>query len=420
MPHRTPLPRPTGEGLPITWRADQPDRDASAFLRMFNLATRVKPFDAYSLDDIRELWRLTALALSHRPALPSVHQHHFEGPGGQLNVRVYKPSDDDTLRPAFLWIYGGGFLVGGLDTADSICRNIALQADCITVALSYRLAPEHGLDASREDCMAGLDWVLEHAQELGIDASRLAIGGESAGGNLAAVMAQEARRRELELALQVLVYPATELEESFPSLRENTDGYMITADMLGHMQRIVAGVVSDLDLSSPWLSPRREKDLRGLAPTVMVSAGFDPIRDDGLEYTARLRQAQVPVQLLHYPGQFHGFLNFDAINSGAADALQRIASALAQAFAGEHPNITLEIADPVSDRNLLGEGRATALNLWNATDGWRDTLLTRINPRLARATRWALRPYTLTSTPLRRYLQDKTSHEAVQTYPIDA
>ncbi|OQR32918.1 hypothetical protein BWR15_15810 [Pseudomonas sp. T] len=420
VPHRTPLPRPTGDGLPIIWRADQPDRDASAFLRMLNLATRIKPFDAYSLEDIRELWRLTALALSHRPELPSVHQHHFEGPGGQLLVRVYKPREDDIPRPAFLWVHGGGFMVGGLDTADSICRNIALEADCITVALSYRLAPEHGLDASREDCLAGLDWVIEHAEELGIDASRLAIGGESAGGNLAAVMAQEARRRELELALQVLVYPATELEESFPSLRENVDGYMITADMLGHIQRTVAGAVSHLDLGSPWLSPRRERNLSGLTPAVVVSAGFDPIRDDGLDYTSRLRKAKVPVQLLHYPGQFHGFLNFDAINGGAADALRRIASALVQAFAGEHPDITLEMADPTSDRSLFGEGRSTTLSLWNATDGWRDALLTRANPRLARVTRWALRPYTIASRPLRHVLQDEAAHLAVQTYPAES
>lgn len=410
-------PRPSGKGLPVTWRAEQPDRDASAFLRMLNLATRIKPFDAYSLEDIRELWRLTALALSNRPALASVHQHEFEGPGGQLQLRVYTPTTDESPRPAFLWVHGGGFMVGGLDTADSICRNIALEADCITVALSYRLAPEHGLDASREDCLAALDWIIAHAQELGIDASRLAIGGESAGGNIGAVMAQEARRRGIDLALQVLVYPATELEQSFPSLSENTDGYMVTEHMLSHMQRTVANAVSHLDLSSPWLSPRRESDLRGLAPAVIVSAGFDPIRDDGLDYATRLRQAKVAVQLLHYPGQFHGFLNFDAINGAAADALQRIAAALVQAFAGEHPDITLEMADPAPDRGLIGDSRATAASLWNASDGWRDALLTRFAPPLARTTRWALRPYFATTRPLRRFLQGKSTREAIQTYP---
>lgn len=409
-------PRPAGKGLPVTWRAEQPDRDARAFLRMLNLVTQIKPINRYSLGEIREVWRLTALALGSRPALASVRQYEFDGPGGTLSLRVYSPSPSETLRPAFLWVHGGGFMVGGLDTAESICRNIALEADCITIALSYRLAPEEDLNASRKDCLATLHWIIAHAEELGVDANRLALGGDSAGGNISAVMAQEARRLGIELALQVLAYPATELEESFPSLAENADGYMVTEQMLSHIQHAVAGSTNHLDLTSPWFSPRRQSNLHGLAPAVIVSAGLDPIRDDGLDYAARLRKASVPVQLLHYPGQFHGFLNFDAINDGASDALRRIAGALTQAFAGEHTDLTLEITDAATDQTLVGESRATALSLWNSVDGWRDALLTSLHPRLARATRWALIPYSTSTRPLRRCLGNAVPR-AVQTYP---
>ncbi|MFV3308182.1 alpha/beta hydrolase [Pseudomonas sp. NY15181] len=418
--HATPTvqaPRPSGKGLPVTWRAAAPDRDARAFLRMLNLATQLKPIEAYSLGEIRELWRLTALALGTRPPLASVRQFEIDGPGGELSLRIYSPSRGDALLPAFIWVHGGGFMVGGLDSAESICRNIARTAGCITVAISYRLAPEHDLNASREDCLAALNWIVEHAQELGIDAERLAIGGDSAGGNLTAVIAQEARSQGLKLALQVLAYPATELLESFPSLTENADGYMVTQHMLGHIQRTIAHSVAHLDLSSPLLSPRRQRNLRGVAPALIISAGLDPIRDDGLDYAARLRNARIPVLLLHYPGQFHGFLNFDAINGAASDALLRISAALTEAFEGQHADTTLEIADTAPDREVGGELRSTAVTLWNATDGWRDALLTRLAPRLARTTRWALLPYSTTTHLLRRCLQGRDPRTALQTYP---
>lgn len=415
--HSAHAPRPSGKGLPINWRAPVPDRDARSFLRMLNLATQLKPIEAYSLGEIRELWRLTALALGTRPPLASVRQFDIQGPDGELSLRIYTPSRQDTLRPAFVWIHGGGFMVGCLDTAESICRNIAQAANCITVAISYRLAPEHDLNASRDDCLAALSWIVDHAQELGIDTERLAIGGDSAGGNLTAVIAQESRSHGLKLALQVLAYPATELLQAFPSLTENADGYMVTQHMLGYIQRTIARSAEHLDLSSPRLSPRRQRNLRGVAPALIISAGLDPIRDDGLDYAARLRNAGVPVRLLHYPGQFHGFLNFDAINGAASDALQRISEALRAAFEGRHADTTLEIADVMQGREAGSELRSTALTLWSATDGWRDALLTRFAPRLARGTRWTLQPYSTTARLLRRCIQGPDSLKALQTYP---
>jgi acetyl esterase len=404
--------------MPVTWRAPSPDADARAFLRLLNLTTRFKPVEDYSLSAIRELWRLTALALGTRPIVAEVEEIEIDGPAGLLQLRVFRPRGTDAALPAFLWFFGGGFMVGDLDSADSICRNLALSANCITLAVRYRLAPEHDLNASREDCLAALEWLVRNGRQLGVDTRRIAIGGDSAGGNLCAAIAQKARQRKLKLALQVLVYPATELIESFPSLAENAEGYMVGQRMLAHIQRTVAGAVDALDPTSPWLSPRRQANLKGVAPAVVVSAGFDPIRDDGLDYASRLRRAGIPVQVLHYPGQFHGFLNFDAINGGARDALMRLGEALVQAFDGQHLDTTVEIADVPLPSGVMGEASTAALSLWNATDGWRDALLLQLSPQLARATRWMLRPYLLSTRPLRLCLKEQSARRtAERTYP---
>ncbi|WP_448680862.1 alpha/beta hydrolase [Pseudomonas nicosulfuronedens] len=411
-------PRPSGPGMPVTWRLPEPDADARAFLRMLNLAERVKPVEDYSLSAIRELWRLTSLALGTRPAVAAVEDIEIEGPAGPLQLRLFRPRASETALPVFLWFFGGGFMVGDLDTCESICRNIALSANCVTVAVRYRLAPEHDLNASREDCLAALEWLVRNGAELAIDTQRIAIGGDSAGGNLCAAIAQKARQRKLKLALQVLVYPATELLDAFPSLAENADGFMVSQHMLQHIQRTVAGALDQLDPTSPWLSPRRQTNLKGVAPAVVVSAGFDPIRDDGLDYASRLRGAGVAVQLLHYPGQFHGFLNFDAINGAARDALMRISDALIQAFDRQYLDTTVEIADAPAGIGVAGETSTTALSIWNAVDGWRDALLLQLSPQLARTARWLLRPYLVSTRPLRRCLNGtQKPRTAEQTYP---
>ncbi|WP_139093062.1 MULTISPECIES: alpha/beta hydrolase [unclassified Pseudomonas] len=414
-------PRPSGEGLPQVWRAAAPDRDARVFLRMLNLATRVRPIEHYSLSEIRKVWRLTAQALGRRLPVASVTQLEIDGPSGPLALRVFKPHRTDQLLPAFLWCYGGGFVVGDLDTAESICRNIAVAAGCITIAVRYRLAPEHDLTAGREDFLAALEWIAAHGEELGIDTRRLAIGGDSAGGNICAAVAQESvRRGGPELSLQVLAYPATELVLAFPSLAENADGYLITDSLLGQIQLVAASAIETLDPTAPWLSPRRNPDLAKLPPALVVSAGFDPIRDDGLDYTCRLRAAKVPVELLHYAGQFHGFLNFDAVVGAGQDALQRIGAALAHVFAGEPASDrTLEIADETAPGGAVGEATRTALTVWSATDGWRDALLRRVSPTLAGFTQWMLTPCLAPANLMRRQLDEQLQRRiTTQTYPV--
>lgn len=412
-------------GMPLLRRAGRPDRDARAFLRILNLATRLRPVEQYSLRELREVWRLTALALSQQPPVARVTEVVIDGPGGPIELRIFTPEHTDQALPAFLWFHGGGFVVGGLDTAESICRSATYHADCISIAVRYRLAPEHDLAAGREDCLAALQWVAEQGATLGVDTTRLAIGGDSAGGNLCAAVAQAAQRQGgAALCLQVLAYPATDLVQEFPSFVENAEGFMITDTLLAQIKHTVAGSFATLDPEDPWLSPRRRQDLRGLPPAVVISAGFDPIRDDGLDYAERLRAAGVPVELLHYAGQFHGFLNFDAVIGAGRDALQRIGDALAAAFSGESiADRTVEISDAESARPsslyaAAGELTAAGLMTWVATERWSGTLLRQLSPTAAGTTRVLLQPLCLPVSLMRRRLVTRLDQRvACQTYP---
>ncbi|MCY1393349.1 Carboxylesterase NlhH [compost metagenome] len=415
-------------GMPRILRAQAPDREARAFLRMVNFSTSLRPAESFSLPKLRQVWRLLALALGRSQPVASVTERQFEGPGGAIALRIFNPGPCDEPRPAFLWYFGGGFIIGDLDTADGICRSIALAADCVVIAVRYRLAPEHDLSASREDALAALDWVAKHGAQLGIDTTRLAVGGDSAGGNLSAALAQETLRRGgPELRLQVLVYPATELVEKFPSYAENAQRRaLLTDNAVQWIEQTLVASLSTLDLLDPWYSPRRSRNLRGLPPAVIVTAGFDPIRDDGLEYAARLRAADVPVELLHYKGQFHGFLNFDSINGASRDALQRIGEALATAFAQQPAaDRTIEIADKTPRRHsrlraTAAEVATSTLTAWVATERWGAALLQLLSPKAASACRLLLKPWFIPTVVVRRKaISGLDLLAARQTYPTE-
>jgi len=407
-------------GMPLILRSPRPDRDVRALLRWFNLAPG--RIENRSVPTQRKLWRLMALALGRRPEVASVTQRTITGPGGPIELRVFSGRPSTQPRPAFLWCHGGGFIVGGLDSGDSICRSIALATDCVVIAVRYRLAPEHPLTAGREDFLEALQWVAQFGASLGIDPARIAIGGDSAGGNICAAVAQHCARHDgPKLRLQVLAYPATDLVAEFPSLEENASGYLISERLLrGVMQHI--GEIPDAD--DPWLSPRRQPDLRGLAPAMVISAGFDPIRDDGLDYAKRLRAAEVPVDLLHYPGQIHGFLNFDSVIDAGHDALQRIACALTRAFGGDAaPDRTVEVADaaasaavwpirPVTELLMTSlTGWATAERVWLALFG-------RLSASTDHAARSLLESRLVPGGLLRRSAAAHThALEARQTWP---
>lgn len=415
-------------GMPRALRSHEPDREARAFLRLANFSMSLRRAEDYSLPWLRLGWRLTALALGGNESVASVTEQRIDGPGGSIPLRIFKPDYSLHSRPAFLWFFGGGFIIGDLDTADGICRSIALAADCIVIAVGYRLAPEHDLSAGRADALAALEWAANHGASFGIDTDRLAIGGDSAGGNLGAAVAQESLRRGgPALSLQVLVYPATELVEKFPSYAQNAfSDALLTDHAIQWIERTLAPSRDALDLLDPWYSPARNPDMRGLAPAVVVTAGFDPIRDDGLAYAAHLRADAVPVELLHYRGQFHGFLNFDSVNGASRDALQRIADALQRAFARQPAtNRTIEIADqaPLKHSRLratANELATSTLTTWVVTERWAITLLRLLSPKASRACRPLLKPWLLPTLMMRRKAVSGLDRLAArQTWPTE-
>ncbi len=416
-------------GRPTVLRSAAPDADAKAFLRLYNLlmASR-RSSGQYPLRQMRLSWRLVTAAFGRARPVTRVQVFQIAGPRGPIELRAYHPEEDQGKRPVFMWFHGGAFMIGGIGTTDSICRHLARASGAIVLAVRYRLAPEHDLYAGREDCLAALDWLDRNGDSLGADTTRIAIGGDSAGGNLASALAQ--RWREMDrtpLRMQVLIYPATNLRDQYPSMDENASGYVLDAKSIEWIQQTLDD--ANADYTAPWLSPLLNPDLSGLAPAVVVSAGFDPIRDDGLDYVRCLREAKVPVELLHYPGEFHGFLNFDAVLDMARDALDRIGEALARALAKRPEpayDRTIEISShavgpelPLADitRDLLVASVMSGERL----EQWRSSMIRILFPlrpvREALDKNQWLHPL---STLRSRVMAQVASRQALETYPAKA
>jgi acetyl esterase len=275
-------------------------------------------FDATQLPvpAVRELYAQMSLAREVEPVASAVDRS-VPGPAGEIPLRVYAPAVGRAL-PGIVYFHGGGFVIGNLDSHDGTCRALANAAGCAVVSVDYRLAPEHRFPAAPEDCYAALRFVAERGGELGIDPQRLAVAGDSAGGNLAAATALLAReRRGPDLRFQLLVYPVADHRFDTPSYRDNAEGYFLTAAMMrwfwGHyLERPEHG-------DDPIASPLRAKDLAGLPPALVITAEYDPLRDEGEAYAARLRDAGVAAELRRYDGQIHGFFSlFDALDDGRA------------------------------------------------------------------------------------------------------
>jgi acetyl esterase len=366
---------------PALLRSDRPDLEVRRLLWQLALWPRRGP-GAHALAGVRRDWQLAVKAFGSREPVESVDVRMIDGPGGPLTLRLYTPATTGSPRPVLAWFHGGGFVAGDLYTAGGMCRALANRSGAIVVAAGYRRAPEHPLEAARADCLAAVFWLAEHAAEIGGDPRRLAVGGDSAGGALAAAAAHEwMRRGGAALRAQVLVYPATDLDGDLPSLRENARGYLLTRERIDWIRSLLSRVS---DLGAPGASPLDLPDLGGVAPAVVVTAGFDPLRDEGLAYVRRLRDAGVPVELLHYPGQIHGFMSFDRVLVGARDALERTGSLLEQAFRdGLHGSGVEEIA--------IGWPRAWESMPWlHPGQRWRET---RVACMVARdqVTRWMTR-----------------------------
>jgi acetyl esterase len=306
------------------------DPQAQAFLEQL-AASGAPPLHELSVAEARQII-VTLFGTTDNPEpVGAVQDRTIAGAAGEMPARIYTPPGRGPF-PVLVYFHGGGWVIGNLEAYDPTCRALTNAAGCIVVAMEYRLAPEHKFPAAPEDCYAALQWVAAHAAAIGGDPARLAIGGDSAGGNLTAVVAQMVRDRGgPKLVYQLLVYPVTDYNFDTVSYKENADGYLLTRDAMvwfwNHYLRSVA------DGSNLLASPLQAQNLRGLPPALILTAEFDPLRDEGEAYAARLREAGVPVTLKRYHGMIHGFFSLGAVFDQGKQAMAEAAAELRMAFA---------------------------------------------------------------------------------------
>lgn len=267
--------------------------------------------------------------LSVPEEVESVDDVVIDGPTGELAVRIYRAEPQSGApQPVMVWFHGGGFVIGSIDTADGMCRALCRRSGVAIASVEYRLAPEAPFPAGPEDCLAAFDWVRQHAGDLGFDVDRIAVGGDSAGGNLAIVTGLARRGK---VAFQLLVYPVTDLTMTSESYQENGDGHLLTADT---MRWFAEHYTTDAEQRhDPQLSPLFADDLTGSPPAFIMTAEFDPLRDEGEAYGKRLVDAGVPVQVKRYDGMIHAFLQMSAVLDATGPALDDAATALRDALA---------------------------------------------------------------------------------------
>jgi acetyl esterase len=289
------------------------------------------PLERQSVTQARAFHLQDAAALNGPPApVAAVADRLVPGPAGELPVRVYTPEGEAPF-PIVVWFHGGGWVVGTIGTYDPLCRALAASVPAVVVSVGYRLAPEHRWPAAVEDAYAATRWASGHAAELGGVRHRLAVAGDSAGGNLAAVVALGARDRGgPPVAFQLLVYPVLDAAADTVSWGEFADGYYLTAaGMRWYWDHYLGGA----DGRAPDASPLRAAFFGGLPPALVIGAEHDILRDEGEAYAARLREAGIAATASRYPGMVHGFLRWRAVTGAADAALQEAAAALCSALA---------------------------------------------------------------------------------------
>jgi len=268
------------------------------------------------------------------PDVGEVRELEARGLAGAIPLRSYRPvgAAAGAALPVLVYFHGGGWVIGDLDTHDTLCRQLANQSGCAVIAVDYRLAPEHRFPTAVDDAIAATHWIADNAAQLKIDPARLAVGGDSAGGNLAAVVALAARDSgEPRIAFQLLIYPATDQRRGWPSHTSNGDGYLLTRDSIAyyHDHYLVDGA-SDLDWRA---SPLLHADHSRLPPAFVLTAGYDPLRDEGLQYAHALSRAGSRATLVNFERQVHGFILMGRVLDEANTAVQLCAAQLKQALA---------------------------------------------------------------------------------------
>jgi len=302
------------------------DPDAVAVYKAFQEAGR-PAYETLTPPEAREYYMQARLVANPEPPeLLSAEPLAIPAPHGRIPARIYTPKKlrkADGLAPGLVFFHGGGWVIGNLETHDVVCRKLAHEGEMIVMSVDYRLAPEHRFPAAVEDAVTATKWVAANAKGLGIDASRLVVGGDSAGGNLAAVVSLHARENGPKLAGQLLVYPATDFSRKHPSHSEPETSILLTHTVVTWFMNNYLG---DADINDWRASPARARTLADLPPAYVLTAGADPLRDEGDEYAARLKEAGVAVTYRHFPGQFHGFFTMGKLLNQANIAVGEIAT----------------------------------------------------------------------------------------------
>jgi acetyl esterase len=290
------------------------------------------PFETLTPEEARRICIAEIETLGTPQVVAEVRDFSVPGPGGEIPVRLYKPENsDEGALPVLVYFHGGGWVVCNLDTHDTLCRQLANAVGCAVVAVDYRLAPEHKYPAAAEDSYAATKWVAENAQTFGGDPDRVAVGGDSAGGNLATVVSLMARDRGPFMPVcQILLYPVTDHNFDRPSYRENAEGYVLTRSAMDWFWDHYLDC--DEDGQQAYASPIRAETLVGLPPALVITSEYDPLRDEGEAYAARLRESGVAVQHTRYQGMIHPFIRRTAIFDKAKVAQKEIADMLKSAF----------------------------------------------------------------------------------------
>jgi acetyl esterase len=302
------------------------DPDASAVFKAFQEAGR-PPYETVTPAEARELYLKGRLVTNPEPPeLKSVRSLAIPAPHGSIAARMYTPlklREAKGLAPCLVFFHGGGWVIGDLDSHDVVCRKLADEAQLIVVAVDYRLAPEHKFPAAVEDAITATKWIASNARQFGLDAARLSVGGDSAGGNLAAVVAIAARDGNgPPISGQVLIYPAIDFAMSHGSHSEPETSILLTHSVIRWFRDHYLTGAADVH---DWrASPARASSLIGLPPAYVLTAGADPLRDEGDEYAERLKQAGVAVTYRHFPGQFHGFFTMGKLLQQANVAVTEI------------------------------------------------------------------------------------------------
>jgi acetyl esterase len=272
------------------------------------------------VDEARRLYEARIAVMAPPAEVATVAERSIAGPGGAIRLRIYTPKGQGPF-PLMVFFHGSGFVLCSLDTHDGMCRNLSAGIGCVVVSVDYRLAPEHKFPAGPDDCLAATRWAAAHAVELNADPSRIVLAGDSAGGNMAAVTALRVRDEGgPAFTGQMLLYPVTDYHTpGTPSYQENAEGYGLTRDT---MKWFWAHYLEDADQAEhPYASPLRARDLAGLAPAYVLSAEYDPLRDEAERYGERLRASGVPVEITRRAGMNHGFMFWVGLVGGADAAM---------------------------------------------------------------------------------------------------